>query len=153
MHSIMPRRRAPRTIRTLFVILAVSVAGAVAVAVMFMPPIGPSVMQIQAELDRRLVERNGRFYLEHFYPNGQIASRTEFKRNEKGLWVQDGVHIQWDEDGTKRLEKHLRQGELHGPYRMWNRSGRLVFEGTYQNGRAVGDGTRYPTCDESGSAQ
>jgi len=76
-----------------------------------------------------------RFYLE----SGLMFSEMEFHNG-----VGNGVIREWHEDGSKRLEGTIKEGEFHGTFSLWWPNGVLMEGGVYDNGKHT-KGYRYFT--------
>lgn len=78
-------------------------------------PIGPSVSQARKALEERLIEEDGKLFTLSRYPNGQLETRNEYTRNDKGIPVSHGTHTHWNRDGTVLLRRLYRRGRQVPP--------------------------------------
>ena len=47
---------------------------------------------------------------------------------------EDGLSINWNNDGTKLIECYMKEGKFHGPWKFWySDNGQLASEGNYEN--------------------
>jgi hypothetical protein len=67
------------------------------------------------------------------YPDGKLKSDCGL--NEHG---RHGKCQEWYPNGQKRLAATYQDGKLHGLVQVWNKSGKLVGEGLFENNLAVG---------------
>jgi len=65
-----------------------------------------------------------------FYENGQLEDFRNL--NEDG--VEDGLWIQWYENGHKEVEGTFKDGRLNGLYTRWYENEQKEQEGTMKNG-------------------
>src|SRR3990172_2091470 len=63
------------------------------------------------------------------WPNGNLKSRTEGKKDEGGNFLQHGTTTIWYENGQKKSEQQFVDGVPHGPRNTWYVEGRNWTEG------------------------
>ena len=73
--------------------------------------------------------------------NGKKRIRCNYVNDLK-----NGIHLFWDEDGTKELTEFV-DGELNGPFTVWHANGKLKEESYHVNSVQHGPFTYY---DEEG---
>lgn len=67
------------------------------------------------------------------YPSGKIKEMWH-ERGEPGKpRAREGAYESFFPDGARESELRYAGGRKHGPARMWDRAGRLVFEGAYED--------------------
>lgn len=82
---------------------------------------------------------------EAYYDNGQLFSRTHYKRGKL-----DGLYESWYDNGQQCERANYRRGKLDGVHLGWHSNGRLHELCHYQNGLLHGEYFKY---DESGKLQ
>ena len=101
----------------------------------------------------------------NYYENGDTKSEGEYINGKKeGMWdwnsedgknsmrcnyvndLQNGIHLFWNEDGTKELTEFV-DGELNGLLTVWHANGKLKEESYHVNWVQHGPFTYY---DEEG---
>ncbi len=87
-----------------------------------------------------------RFYVEDFYPDGQIQMSGTYKSIRPDN--KDGHFIYYYEDGRKQMECHYRDNLLQGPLREWYSSGQEQSYQEFSGGLLNGE---YKSWREDGS--
>lgn len=87
-----------------------------------------------------------RFYVEDFYPDGQIQMSGTYKSIRPDN--KDGHFIYYYEDGRKQMECHYRDNLLQGPLREWYASGQEQSYQEFSGGLLNGE---YKSWREDGS--
>lgn len=64
-----------------------------------------------------------------YFRNGAIKSKAQF---QDGMYA--GESQGWYPDGNIRYQFQYRDGKLNGIYKLWDKSGRLIIDGTTENG-------------------
>lgn len=82
---------------------------------------------------------------EAYYDNGQLFSRTHYKRGKL-----DGLYESWYDNGQQCERANYRRGKLDGVHLGWHSNGRLHELCHYQKGLLHGEYFKY---DESGKLQ
>ena len=82
---------------------------------------------------------------EAYYDNGQLFSRTHYKRGKL-----DGLYESWYDNGQQCERANYRRGKLDGVHLGWHSNGRLHELCHYKNGLLHGEYFKY---DESGKLQ
>ena len=82
---------------------------------------------------------------EAYYDNGQLFSRTHYKRGKL-----DGLYESWYDNGQQCERANYRRGKLDGVHLGWHSNGRLHELSHYQKGLLHGEYFKY---DESGKLQ
>lgn len=82
---------------------------------------------------------------EAYYDNGQLFSRTHYKRGKL-----DGLYESWYDNGQQCERANYRRGKLEGVHLGWHSNGRLHELCHYQKGLLHGEYFKY---DESGKLQ
>ena len=103
---------------------------------------GPPVKVEEVKTPWGTVVDRGSYYLkdgekvehgpdEYYSDNGVLLVRTPYSHGEP-----EGVHqMFYDGNGTRQTETTYVDGEEHGPSRTWAPDGKLLFEGTWKNGK------------------
>ena len=56
------------------------------------------------------------------------------RKTPHGGWLNDGIHESWLREGPSRHEiSHFKMGKLHGEFKAWDETGRLVSRQQYYN--------------------
>jgi antitoxin component YwqK of YwqJK toxin-antitoxin module len=73
------------------------------------------------------------------WPNGNLKTRTEGKKDADGNFIRHGTSTVWYENGQKKSEQRFTDGVPNGPRNTWYIEGRKWTEGEYVDG--LEDGT------------
>lgn len=87
-----------------------------------------------------------RFYVEDYYPGGQIQMHGTYKSIRPDN--KDGHFVYWYEDGEKQMECQYKDNILHGLLREWYASGQPESYQEYSNGLLDG---KYSSWRKDGS--
>lgn len=74
----------------------------------------------------------------NYYQNGNISLVAEYKGDRK-----HGLEVTFAENKAKLSERNYANGAFHGPFAVYDIKGNPVFEGTFENGKEVGEWKEY----------
>ena len=69
-----------------------------------------------------------------FHDNGQKKSETTLKDGEY-----DGLSVSWYENGQKGVEGNLKDGKQHGLSVLWHKNGQKQAEGNYKDNEPISE--------------
>lgn len=71
---------------------------------------------------------------EQRYPNGQLSTLSDFRKDRDGNRILHGRYLGWYEDGQQRIEGEYLDGAQHGRWRAWHPNGQLWQDCHYDRG-------------------
>jgi antitoxin component YwqK of YwqJK toxin-antitoxin module len=86
-----------------------------------------------------------KYYCIFYYTNGNKSHESLFRRQGIYKNVYHGKGIGYYRNGSIRIisNSKLSDGDLHGKYKKWYKSGELKVNGQYKNGNKHGNWIRY----------
>ena len=71
------------------------------------------------------------------YPSQAPLSLAQVRRNTDGRFVNDGIKVEFHENGRLKYFADIDQGALNGLEMTWDADGRLLSRQAYQNNAPI----------------